>query len=160
MNHAQNTTQDLSRCVSLTDTIPSAFIEKMLWVSVGVLTDKQSQVLLTYRPETLPQGGFWEFPGGKIYAGETPYEALVREIEEELNLQVTQASPLTKVYYVYKKTKVILDCWFVEAYCGKLIAKEEQRIKWVSLKDIEPLEFSRPNRLVLSTAKKAVERKG
>ena len=61
---------------------------KVLWVVAGALIDKAGRVLLTERPAGKNLAGFWEFPGGKIESGETPRDALVRELNEELGISV------------------------------------------------------------------------
>lgn len=130
--------------------------KKQLTVVVGIITNSSSRLLLSYRPNTKPQGGFWEFPGGKMLAEETPLIALKREMKEELNIQIINAKPFIKVYYGYEKQEVLLDSWFITQYCGTLINNEGQLIQWMELNAINPLDFSKPNQLILQEVKKSI----
>ena len=82
--------------------------------------------------------GRWEFPGGKVAAGETEEAALTRELGEELGVEVLTARPLMRLRHGYPDREVELSLWIVERYAGSPAALDGQRLKWVA-----PLELDR-----------------
>ncbi|TAM10218.1 MAG: Nudix family hydrolase [Nevskiaceae bacterium] len=99
-------------------------------VACGVLVDGP-RILIARRPTGKVGAGKWEFPGGKIEAGETPRQALVRELDEELGIQVTQATPLARLRHAYRDRIIWLDTWRVEAFAGSAVPREGQELAWV-----------------------------
>ena len=88
-------------------------------VAVGVIfNSQQNQILIAKRPEHLHQGGLWEFPGGKVSAGERVDQALKRELFEELGITVIEAQPLMAVQHDYSDKQVFLDIWTVTQFTG------------------------------------------
>src|SRR3546814_14871286 len=83
-------------------------------VAAGLILQPDGQLLLAQRPEGKPWAGWWELPGGKIEAGETTLQALARELEEELGIKVTDASPW--VTYTHEYPKNIVDLSFCRVY--------------------------------------------
>lgn len=109
-------------------------------VAVGVVFNKQHQVLVALRPRHVDQGNLWEFPGGKVELGETVEEALIRELYEEVGITVINAKPLLTIEHQYPNKKVFLDVWQVLSYEGEPFTKEDQvQIKWVSLAELSQL---------------------
>ncbi|MBY6063869.1 8-oxo-dGTP diphosphatase MutT [Pseudidiomarina sediminum] len=101
-------------------------------VAVGVIEDTDGNVFISKRHKALHQGDKWEFPGGKVEAGETVYDALVRELREECNIEVTAASPLTVIHHDYDDKRVVLDVWRVTRFTGEIEQKEGQEWLWVA----------------------------
>lgn len=101
-------------------------------VVAGVLYDPAGRVLLSRRPEAAHQGGLWEFPGGKLEAGENTESALRRELKEELGVTVSAARPLIRVPYDYPDRKVLLDVWRVTRWQNQPQGLEGQDIEWVA----------------------------
>lgn len=99
-------------------------------VVAGVLFDSAGRFFLASRPEGKPYAGYWEFPGGKIEAGETPLAALQRELQEELGIQVQQCTPWIHKHFVYEHATVELSFFRVTAWTGTLQAKEGQSFAW------------------------------
>ncbi|HKR18532.1 MAG TPA: 8-oxo-dGTP diphosphatase MutT [Stellaceae bacterium] len=97
------------------------------------LIDTDGRVLLAERPAGKPLAGLWEFPGGKINAGETPEAALIRELHEELGIDVTEAclSPLTFASHRYPDLHVILLLYVCRRWKGMVTAREGQKLSWV-----------------------------
>lgn len=87
-------------------------------------------MLIAQRPEGKIAAGWWEFPGGKIEAGEPPRAALDRELDEELGIRSVQARPLIRFRHAYSNRIVLLDTWLVTAYSGELRAREAQAFVW------------------------------
>jgi len=106
---------------------PSALIH----VAVGVLRDSGGRALLTRRPDQAHQGGLWEFPGGKLEAGEPVERGLRRELAEELGIRVRSARPLIRVRHAYPERTVLLDTWVVERFDGCPAGCEGQPLAWV-----------------------------
>jgi len=100
-------------------------------VAAGCLVDTRGDVLIAQRPEGKIAAGQWEFPGGKIEAGESPREALVRELHEELGIDVRDARPLIKVVHDYSDRSVEIDCWRVTTWSGTPQGRERQALAWV-----------------------------
>lgn len=108
-------------------------------VAVGLLTRHDGQILLNQRPQGKPWAGWWELPGGKLEPGETPRQALDRELHEELGIQVTQATPWITTIYEYPKTRVQLRFHRVLAWEGVVTPLENQKLAWVPPHDPIPL---------------------
>lgn len=97
----------------------------------GVVRDPQGRILVAQRPPGSHLAGLWEFPGGKREPGESPFEALVRELHEELGIRVTAAHPLIGVPFAYPGKRIHLDVWQVERYDGEPWSREGQALQWV-----------------------------
>src|SRR5699024_1847962 len=80
--------------------------------------------------------GDWEFPGGKVGAGESVYQALVRELAEEVGIRVRTARPLIRVRHDYPERAVLLDTWRVTAVVGHPEALEGQGVRWVPVNEL------------------------
>ncbi len=106
---------------------------------------QQGKVFLAKRPAHISQGGKWEFPGGKVEAGETREAALARELQEEVGIQVMAARPLIEVYHHYVERLVHLDVWEVTAFSGEPHGKEGQETAWVDNTDLHSLTFPAAN---------------
>ncbi|WP_370307468.1 Nudix family hydrolase [Sinimarinibacterium flocculans] len=100
-------------------------------VAAGVLKRPTGKVLFTQRPEGKIAAGWWEFPGGKIESGEAGFDALTRELEEELGVRVREARPLVRFLHDYSNRTVLLDTWLVTAYDGEPQSREAQALRWV-----------------------------
>ncbi|WP_124948668.1 Nudix family hydrolase [Sulfuriferula thiophila] len=105
-------------------------------VAAAVIIRPDGRFLLASRPADKPYPGYWEFPGGKIEAGETAYEALVRELDEELGIHVTHATPWLTRQFDYTKLRVVLSFFRVTAWQGEPHPREGQTFAWQSADDI------------------------
>jgi len=103
-----------------------------LHVLVGLIGDAQGRWLVNQRRQGTDLAGFWEFPGGKLQAGETPFAALCRELDEELGIEVLAAEPWLELVHDYPDKKVLLDVWRVLDYRGEVGAREGQALDWVA----------------------------
>jgi 8-oxo-dGTP diphosphatase len=120
-----------------------------LQVVAGALVDAGGRVLIAARPPGKPFAGRWEFPGGKRNGGETPRDALERELAEELGIVVGEAVPLLAVSYRYPgaAAPVRIDCWRVDTWRGQVESRDGQRLRWCTrdeLADADMLEADRP----------------
>jgi len=96
-----------------------------------------SQVLIAQRPPGKHLAGGWEFPGGKVATGEEPYAALVRELREELNIEVDAAQRVIAYAHNYGDRTILLDLWYVTRYRGTPVSGEGQPIRWVDLDHLD-----------------------
>ena len=108
-------------------------MEKSLKVAVAVIQREDGKILFAERPAGKACAGEWEFPGGKVEAGETPRQALDREIEEELAIHITEARPWITLSHIYPHAKVLLHFFIVTAWSGHEHGKEGQRLSWQNL---------------------------
>lgn len=104
-----------------------------LLVAAAALIDADSRVLMATRPPGKMMSGLWEFPGGKVHAGETPEAALVRELEEELGIDVRQSclAPLAFASHDYDTFHLLMPLYAVRQWRGTLTAREGQGLKWM-----------------------------
>ncbi len=105
-------------------------------VAAGVLADDAGRVLIAQRPDGVDQAGWWEFPGGKLHAGETPHEGLVRELNEELGIAVQSTVELLTYKYEYPDRVVRLHVWCVTKYAGRPTGREGQPLRWIAIPDL------------------------
>ena len=83
----------------------------------------------------------WEFPGGKIELGETPQEALVREIKEELDTEIEVKDYLETVEYDYPEFHLSMDCFFCRIKSGEVVLKEHEAAKWLTMETLDSVEW-------------------
>lgn len=102
----------------------------VMQVVVGVIRGADGRILTARRQAGKPGAGEWEFPGGKVEAGETPAEALARELAEEVGIRVTAFRPLICVRYAFPDRVVVLDTYEVYAYRGEPHGREGQQLAW------------------------------
>ncbi|HWJ04705.1 MAG TPA: (deoxy)nucleoside triphosphate pyrophosphohydrolase [Steroidobacteraceae bacterium] len=101
-------------------------------VVAGALYDAHGRVLITQRPPGKVMAGRWEFPGGKLHAAEDAYDGLVRELREELGIDVHAAERLMRYAVTSQDRQVWLDMWIVTAWSGTVAGLEGQAWKWVA----------------------------
>ena len=102
-------------------------------VAVGVLIQSNGAFLLTSRPAGKPYAGYWEFPGGKVEQGESTYDALCRELREEIGIEVRNATPWKVEVIDYPHALVRLHFFKVTAWDGALQMREAQSAQWETL---------------------------
>jgi 8-oxo-dGTP diphosphatase len=108
--------------------------EKPLLIVVAcALIDADGRVLIAKRPHHKEMGGLWEFPGGKVNSGERLETALIRELKEELNIDVTEAclAPLSFASHEYEDFNLLMPLYVCRRWEGTVTAKEAQDLKWV-----------------------------
>jgi len=113
-----------------------AELTRALTVVAAVIRDGEDRVLLTRRPEGLHMGGLWEFPGGKVDDGEAPAAALVRELHEELDVEVVVGRPLTFAVHEEPGLRILLLFFAARIIAGEPEGREGQAIAWVETADL------------------------
>lgn len=115
-------------------------------VAVAIIVDEENRVLITRRPLHAPHGGMWEFPGGKLEAEELPSSALIREIKEEVGIDILDYSFLGEVIHNYGTKTVNLLVFRVDHYQGNALCCESQMdLRWVSVGNLSNYEFPEAN---------------
>lgn len=117
-------------------------------VAVGVVIRNQS-VFVTKRAANVHQGDKWEFPGGKVELNESPEHALVRELQEEIAIQVHVSEPLTVVEHDYGDKRVKLLVFVVKEFSGKPQGNEGQSFQWVDYQFLSDLNFPEANKPII-----------
>lgn len=114
-------------------------------VAVGVILDANCNVLIARRALHTHQGGLWEFPGGKVEMGESPMDALTRELREELGIVVGRTSALLEVCHDYGDKTVLLDVHVVWEFGGEAVGLEDQPLVWVAPQELSQYTFPAAN---------------
>ena len=113
----------------------------LLLVAAVALVDRDGRVLLAQRPQGKVMAGLWEFPGGKVEAGEVPEDALIRELDEELGIS-THASclaPLTFASHRYDDFHLLMPLFVCRKWQGIAAAREGQTLRWIRPADMHAL---------------------
>ena len=106
---------------------------KLVLVVACALVDADGRVLIAQRPEGKALAGLWEFPGGKLEAGERPEAALIRELHEEIGITVQEAclAPLTFASHAYDDFHLLMPLYICRRWEGLAVSREGQNLKWV-----------------------------
>ncbi|MEM1378321.1 MAG: 8-oxo-dGTP diphosphatase MutT [Pseudomonadota bacterium] len=118
-------------------------MKKMVLVSACALIDRDNRILLAQRPAGKSMAGLWEFPGGKVEAGETPEAALIRELDEELGVKTweTCLAPLTFASHTYDDFHLLMPLYICRKFEGIAQAREGQTLKWVRAGDLRSYDM-------------------
>jgi 8-oxo-dGTP diphosphatase len=109
----------------------------VVYVVAGALFDRDGRVLIAQRPAGKHMAGRWEFPGGKVAAGESESQALTRELREELGVTVIACRPFTRLSHSYEDRVVELSMWLVDVFSGEPVGLDGQQLKWVAVSGLE-----------------------
>jgi 8-oxo-dGTP diphosphatase len=111
----------------------------IILVVAVALVDVDGRVLIAQRPEGKSMAGLWEFPGGKVEPGETPEHALIRELQEEIGIDVTEncLAPFTFASHRYDDFHLLMPLYVCRVWDGAVVAREGQTLKWVRALDLK-----------------------
>lgn len=118
-------------------------------VAAIIFNSDQSQVFITKRPDDKHKGGFWEFPGGKVESGETIEQAIARELDEEVGIQVTEQSLFEHLEYDYPEKSLKFDFISVTRFENAPYGKEGQQGVWVPVPELADYAFPEANMPIL-----------
>ena len=112
---------------------------KTVLVVAAALIDDEGRVLIAQRPEGKSLAGLWEFPGGKVEEGETPELALIRELHEELGIEVKSAclAPFVFASHTYETFHLLMPLFLIRRWSGEITAHEHKALKWVKPRDMK-----------------------
>ena len=122
-------------------------------VAAAAIVNAANEVLITQRHADAHQGGLWEFPGGKLEAGESREQALQRELREELGIIASAYRPLISVSHDYGDRQVRLHVFRVDACEGALVNREQQAMKWQAIEDLQSQDFPAADKAVIHALK-------
>ena len=125
-------------------------VSTALDVVAAIILDRSDRVLLSQRPAHKHQGGCWEFPGGKMEAGESFHQALARELHEELGIDITASTPFMTIHHDYPDLSVRLHFRTVRQWLGEPHGREQQPVDWFGVDALEKLTFPAANRPVVT----------
>ena len=123
--------------------MPTTEANRLVLVVACALVDTDGRVLVAQRPPGSTMAGMWEFPGGKIETGETPEAALVRELAEELGIDVTHEclAPLSFASHGYEAFHLLMPLYVCRKWTGGVTSREGQNLKWVFPRDLYDLDM-------------------
>lgn len=116
-------------------------MSEIIHVAAAAIVNDKNEVLISRRAIDTHQGGLWEFPGGKLEAGETVEQALLRELDEELGIELKSYRPLIKIAHHYEDKSVLLDVWKVDDFTGTPVGNEGQPVRWCLVDQLDSEEF-------------------
>lgn len=134
-------------CLQIPTRLPKAL--PLVLVAAVALVDIDGRVLVQQRPAEKSWPGWWEFPGGKVHAAETPEETVVRELAEELALDINESclAPFSFTSYAYEDFHLLMVLYLCRVWRGTPMPREGQTLKW-----IRPMELGRLPKLLPADA--------
>ena len=122
------------------------------------LVDSDGRVLVAARPSGKSMAGLWEFPGGKVEAGETPEAALIRELKEELSIDVTAAclAPLSFASHAYDEFHLLMPLYVCRKWDGQITPREGQETQWLRPRDLFDLPMPPADKPLIAALRDAV----
>lgn len=123
--------------------LASSIDEDHIHVVAAIVWHRQhdDRFLIAQRQQGKHLEHYWELPGGKLESNESPWQALRRELAEEINIEITSAIPYMQVYHRYPERNILLDTWSVDDYLGEVRALEQQALTWIDIDEIEQYRF-------------------
>ncbi len=124
--------------------------KKQIWIAAGIILDSdKKRIFITRRADKAHQGGFWEFAGGKVEAGETAEQAVIRELHEEVGIEATKVEPFIALAHDYPDKSLKFDFFLIHQFNGEAFGKEGQPGEWVAINQLADYAFPEANTPVL-----------
>lgn len=121
-------------------------------VVIGIIRDNvKQQIFVAKRPTQVEMGGYWEFPGGKVQSGETPEQALVRELQEEVGITATKATLCAEKQVSLPNKTLLLLFYLVEQWQGEPYGKEGQPTCWLAPQQLVAAQFPPANQEIIDS---------
>lgn len=114
-------------------------------IAVGIIRNAQNEIFITLRDPSSHMAGFWEFPGGKIESGETPAQAVIRELQEEVGIDARDPLLVCTLQHTFPDRIVNLHFFMVEHWLGEPYGKEGQPKRWVAQSTLRESDFPPAN---------------
>ena len=131
----------------------------MMRVSAGIVRYPDGRILICRRGEGRKNAHLWEFPGGKIEPGETPQQALKREIEEELDTEITVGDLIGTLEYDYPAFHLSMDCFWCEVVSGDLVLKEAEAARWLTKEEFDSVPWLPADQTILDVIRSSMVKK-
>jgi 8-oxo-dGTP diphosphatase len=128
-------------------------VKKEISIVIGSVKNSEGDIFITRRHETLHQGGLWEFPGGKVEGGESLQQALVRELKEEIGIDVISEKLLIQLQHDYSDRILRLHVFEITEYIGIPQSLLGQECGWVKISDLKNYAFPSANKVILNVLK-------
>ena len=122
---------------------------KIRTIAVGIIRNAQQEIFIAQRPENAHMGGFWEFPGGKVEEGETPEQALFRELREEAGIVVERAKLLSTSQHQFADREMAFYFFLVEQWQGVPCGNEGQPVRWCPQRELDAGAFPPANAAII-----------
>lgn len=119
---------------------------------------QRQQFLIARRPKGKHLQDYWELPGGKREVDESPWQALQRELREEINILVDKAEAYMQLFHRYPDRSILLDVWQVKEFSGSVCAMEQQELNWIDINQIHLYRFPAADIPVLEAIKNSVSK--
>ena len=129
---------------------------KLITVTAGVIYHN-GKILIAQRRKDKSLGGFWEFPGGKIEKGETPQQALIREIKEELNVELRIGDLIRTIEYDYSSFHLSMECYWCELLGEEVTLLEAKSAKWLTKEELFDIKWLPADKEIIETIKKQMK---
>jgi 8-oxo-dGTP diphosphatase len=135
---------------------PAGFDDDYIHVVAAVIWKRNSgqHFLIARRQQGKHLAYYWELPGGKVEADESPRQALDRELVEEINIEPVSATQFMQVYHRYPERNILLDTWIVDDYQGEVVAREQQTLAWIDCDQISAYQFPDADLPILDALKR------
>ncbi|XBS70538.1 8-oxo-dGTP diphosphatase MutT [Acerihabitans sp. KWT182] len=121
----------------------------LLTIAVGIIRNAQQEIFIAQRPATAHMGGFWEFPGGKMEAGETPEQALIRELREETGIRAERPTLLSTSQHHFPERDMAFYFYLVEHWQGVPSGNEGQPVRWCPQHELDASAFPPANAAII-----------
>ena len=124
---------------------------KIIYVSAGVLVDVDNKILVATRNHKSDFKTYWEFPGGKLKTNETPESCLIREIKEEINIDISQEciAPIGFSSFSYTNFHVVLMLYISRKWRGDVFPREGNKLKWIRKNELKNLKMPKANKSLI-----------